>query len=176
MWITEFGLFFVRKCISLLLEVQYMINRSAFLKFFWCFVLFLSGTVSLYAQSVGCLSSNTTYTYINEEPTSVRNNHKTNNSYSSDERAAHVTYNRVFYHRYESDRKLTASNFCTTPIAGSCWIHSTRNDGGCCSSSPGTLVNYSTYNNCDLDGYDLFLLGALGLVSVWFIKKQFLLL
>gem|GEM_PF-2151933 len=152
-----------------------MVNRSAFLKFFWCFVLFLSGTVSLRAQNVGCLSSNTTYTYINEESNSVRNNHKTNNSYSSDERAAHVTYNRVFYHRYESDRSLTANNFCTTPVvpAQNCWIHATRSGY---TSSPGTIVNYTTVNNCDLDGYDLFLLGALGLVSVWFIKKHFLLL
>lgn len=105
--------------------------------------------------AVGCLSSNTTYTYINP-----------NGYYYS----GAVGY----YHRYESDRRLTSNTFCTSPVVPStaCYINATRYGY---SSSPGTLVNYVTTNNCNvpLDGYEWVLLSTIGLFSVLLIRNKY---
>lgn len=137
------------------------------------FLLFLLFTISGYAHE-GCLSSNTTYTYINEESQYTRNSHYNNYNYSSSDRNGHV--NRTFYHRYESDRNITASNFCTTPISPStpCFIHATRSGY---TSSPGTMVIYSEVDDCNLpiDDYIPFLFISLGISSIYFIRQKFLL-
>lgn len=106
--------------------------------------------------SVGCLSNNTTYTYINPEG---------------------INRNGVpsYYHRYESDRNITANNFCVTqitPIQG-CYIYATRSGY---TSSPGTLANYSTVNNCnvDFDDYTSFTLVAFAGIGFFFIRRRYL--
>lgn len=108
--------------------------------------------------AVGCLSSNTTYTYINPEGIN---------------REGVPSY----YHRYESDRNVTANNFCVTPITPTqgCYIYATRSGY---SSSPGTLVNYSTVNNCNvaLDDYVGYLVLGFAGVGFFYVRKKDLLL
>ncbi len=105
--------------------------------------------------AVGCLSNSTTYTYINPEG---------------------INRNGVpsYFHRYASDQRLSTSNFCTSPVVPeqACYIYSTR-DGW--NSSYGTLVNYSTVDNCNvpIDDYIPFLLISLGVVSTYFIRQKF---
>lgn len=153
-----------------------MIDRNFVLKYIGIVALIILSLASFRAvatTNVGCLSSNTTYTYINEESYSVRNNHRYDTDYSSSDRNGHV--NRTFYHREEYDRSLTASNFCVTPITPSvaCFIHATRSGY---TSSPGTLVNYSTVNNCTvpIDDYIPFLLAAIAGISIYFLRGRFI--
>lgn len=150
-----------------------MIARNLFLKYSAVFLMMLIPVSFCAATEVGCLSSNTTYTYINEESNSTRNNHRNNNSYSQSDRDGHVS--RTFYHRDEDDRNLTANNFCIDPVypTVSCFIHATRSGY---SSSPGTLVNYSTVNNCylPLDDYLPFLLISIAGVSMYFLRGRLL--
>ena len=116
-------------------------------------IVFLSCTQS--TAATGCLSSNTTYTYL----------YKNGNYYSGA-----VGY----YHRYESDRNITANNFCVTPVVPTvdCFINSTRSGF---TSSPGTLVTYLTTNNCNLplDGYEWALLFGTGLLSFILIRNKY---
>lgn len=116
-------------------------------------VIFLANFES--NAAVGCLSNSTTYTYINP-----------NGNYYS----GAVGY----YHRYEADRRLTSNTFCTSPVvpATACYIYATRSGYY---SSPGTLVNYVTTNNCNvpLDGYELVLLSTIGLLSVLMIRNKY---
>lgn len=125
------------------------------MKYIFCFflVLLVSSKVS---ADVGCLSNSTTYTYINPEG---------------------INRNGVpsYYHRYAADQRLSSSNFCTSPVVPSqpCYIYATRSGWN---SSFGTLVNYSTVNNCNLpiDDYLPALLIAMGAVSMYFIRQKFL--
>ncbi len=156
--------------------IRTMIDRNFVLKYIRVVALVVLCLVSFRAAattSVGCLSSNTTYTYINEESNSVRNNHRYDDDYSSSDQSGHI--NRTFYHREEYDRNLTASNFCVTPITPSvaCFIHATRSGY---ISSPGTLVNYSTVNNCNvpIDDYIPFLLVSIAGISVYFLRGRFI--
>jgi hypothetical protein len=113
-------------------------------------IILLSLTAIVSDAATGCLSNSTTYTYINPEG---------------------INRNGVpsYYHRYESDRKISTSTYCVVPTGGSCYIYSTRSGY---SSSPGTLVQYNTVNNCAIDDYSHLLLGGLGLVGFFFIRKR----
>jgi len=119
--------------------------------------LLLSFCIVIVKADVGCLSSNTTYTYINPEGIN---------------RQGVPSY----FHRYESDRSLTANNFCITPVSPSqgCYIYATRSGY---SSSPGTLVNYTTVNNCNvpLDNYVALLVGSIAGLGFLTIRRKSLL-
>jgi len=124
------------------------------MKYIYICLLFLFIVVKTHGD-VGCLSSNTTYTYINPEG---------------------INRNGVpsYYHRYESDRRLTSSNFCASPVepAQGCYIYATRSGY---TSSPGTLVNYTTVNNCNvpLDDYIPLLLISMAAFSVYYLRKRY---
>ncbi|MES2650166.1 MAG: hypothetical protein V4663_00425 [Bacteroidota bacterium] len=104
--------------------------------------------------TIGCLSNSTTYTYINPEG-----------------------FNRngvpSYHHRYASDQRLSSSNFCTSPVVPTqnCYIYATREGWN---SSYGTLVDYSTVNNCNLpiDDYIPFLLISIAGVSIYFLRGR----
>ena len=123
------------------------------MKYIYIFLICFLSAVKSYGL-VGCLSSSTTYTYINPEG---------------------INRNGVpsYFHRYESDRRLTSSNFCSSPVSPSqgCYIFSTRSGY---SSSPGTLVNYTTTNNCNtpLDNYAGFLMVSLAGLGFLVLRKR----
>jgi hypothetical protein len=100
--------------------------------------------------ATGCLSSNTTYTYINPEG---------------------INRNGVpsYYHRYESDRMVSTATYCAVPTGGSCYIYATRSGY---SSSPGTLVYYNTVNNCDIDDYTGVLAAGFAMIGFFYIRKK----
>lgn len=81
--------------------------------------------------NTGCRSNSTTYTYINPEG-------RLRNGVPS------------YYHRYESDRKLSTNTYCVVDTDSPCYIYATR-DGY--SSSYGELVEYNPINNCPIDDY-----------------------
>jgi hypothetical protein len=100
--------------------------------------------------ATGCLSSATTYTYINPEG---------------------VNRNGVpsYYHRYESDRMLSTETYCAVNTGQGCYIYSTRSGY---SSSPGTLVTFNTVNNCPIDNYTGTLIVGFAIVGFVYIRKS----
>lgn len=130
---------------------------SNFMKYIYFLLIFFFSAVQCHAL-VGCLSSSTTYTYINPEG---------------------INRNGVpsYFHRYESDRRLTSSNFCSSPVSPSqgCYIYSTRSGY---TSSPGTLVNYTTTNNCNvpIDDYVGLIVVSLAGLGFLVLRKSALIL
>jgi hypothetical protein len=103
--------------------------------------------------ATGCLSSSTTYTYINPEG---RN------------REGVPSY----YHRYESDRLVSASTYCQVNTGAGCYIYATR-DGY--SSSPGTIVQYSPINNCPIDDYVNYIVVGFAIIGFVSFRKNIIL-
>lgn len=115
------------------------------------FLIAVLGFVTIDSKAAtGCLSNSTTYTYINPEG---------------------INRNGVpsYYHRYESDRMVSTSTYCVVPTGGSCYIYSTRSGY---SSSPGTLVQYNTVNNCPIDDYVPLLVVGLAIAGFIYIRMK----
>jgi hypothetical protein len=99
--------------------------------------------------STGCLSSNTAYTYINPEG-------KLREGVPS------------YFHRYEADRLLSTSTYCVVNTGSPCYIYATRSGY---SSSPGTLVEYNSVNNCPIDDYTGIMMVGFGIIGFAAIRK-----
>lgn len=114
------------------------------------FIIFFFSSLSFSAKAAtGCLSSSTTYTYINPEG-------KNRNGVPS------------YYHRYESDRIASNNTYCQVNTGEGCYIYSTR-DGY--TSSPGTIVQYSLVNNCPIDDYVGYIVCGFAIIGFLSLKK-----
>ena len=114
------------------------------------FIIFFFSSLSFNANAAtGCLSSSTTYTYINPEG-------RNRNGVPS------------YYHRYESDRIASTNTYCQVNTGEGCYIYATR-DGY--SSSPGTIVQYSLVNNCPIDDYVSYIVMGFAIIGFVYLKK-----
>jgi hypothetical protein len=119
--------------------------------YFSLLIVLLLSIVSFNLQAAtGCLSSSTTYTYINPEG---------------------INRNGVpsYYHRYESDRLLSTQTYCVVNTGAGCYIYSTRSGY---SSSPGTIVQYNPINNCPIDDYAGLILAGFAVIGFVYIRKR----
>lgn len=134
-----------------MLLVKWFLTLLILMKFFSAlFIFFFFSSLSFSSKAAtGCLSSNTTYTYINPEG---------------------INRNGVpsFYHRYESDRIASTNTYCQVNTGQGCYIYATRSGY---SSSPGTIVQYSLVNNCSIDDYINYIVVGFAIIGFVYFKK-----